>query len=50
MKEQVEGFIDGWIEGAVERLGEFSFGDYAFVAELRFQDEEVELGWAYKGR
>ncbi len=50
LKEQVEGFIDGWIEGAVERLGEFTFGDYAFIAELRFQDEEeTELGWAYKG-
>jgi hypothetical protein len=48
LKEQVEGFVDAWIEGAVERFGEFEFGDYAFVAEMKL-DGETEIGWAYQG-
>ena len=48
LQEQVDGFVDGWIEGAVERFGEFEFGDYAFVAEMHL-DGDVEIGWAYQG-
>ena len=39
--------VEHWIDGAAERFGEFELGDYAFVAELRL-DDEVELGWAYQ--
>ena len=48
LKEHVDGFVEHWIDGAVERFGEFEFGDYAFVAEMRL-DGETEIGWAYQG-
>ena len=40
--------VENWIDGAVERFGEFELGDHAFVAELRLGDD-VEIGWAYHG-
>ncbi len=49
LKRYVEGFVEGWIDGAVESCGPFEFGDFAFVAEMRFADEDLELGWAYSG-
>jgi hypothetical protein len=50
LREEVESFVGGWIEGAAERFGDFALGDYAFIAELRFPDEdEAEIGWAYQG-
>jgi hypothetical protein len=50
LKERVEGFVEGWIEGAVEECGPFALGEFAFVAEMRFpDDDEPELGWAYVG-
>jgi hypothetical protein len=48
LKDQVDGFVERWIDGAVERFGEFDFGDYAFVAEMKL-DGETEIGWAYQG-
>jgi len=50
LKARVAGFVDGWIEDAVENCGPFELGDFAFVAEMRFpDDEELELGFAYDG-
>jgi hypothetical protein len=48
LKEQVDGFVERWIDGAVDRFGAFELGDYAFVAELRL-DGDTEIGWAYQG-
>jgi hypothetical protein len=48
LKEHVEGFVEHWIDGAVERFGAFEFGDYAFLAEMQL-DGETEIGWAYSG-
>jgi hypothetical protein len=50
LKERVGGFIERWIDGAVEACGPFELGDFAFVAEMRFpNDVAPELGWAYDG-
>lgn len=50
LKEEVEEFVAGWIDGAVAALGSFSLGDFAFVAEMQFPgDETPELGWAFRG-
>ncbi len=49
LKRHVEGFVEEWIDGAVESCGPFALGDFAFVAEMRFADEDPELGWAYSG-
>jgi hypothetical protein len=50
LKERVAGFVERWIEGAVEACGEFELGEFAFVAEMRFPDDPApELGWAYDG-
>jgi hypothetical protein len=49
LKRCVQGFVEGWIDGAVESCGPFELGDFAFVAEMRFADEDPELGWAYSG-
>jgi hypothetical protein len=50
LKQRVEGFLESWIDGALEECGEFELGDFGFVAEMRFEaDEESEIGWAYSG-
>jgi len=49
LTEQVDALVHGWIEGGVERFGAFELGDFAFVAELRFEGEEPSIGWAYGG-
>jgi len=50
LKERVAGFLERWIEGAVEECGPFELGEFAFVAEMQFPDDaEPELGWAYDG-
>jgi hypothetical protein len=50
LKQRVEGFLESWIDGALEECGEFDLGDFGFVAEMRFEpDEEPEIGWAYSG-
>ncbi len=47
--EQVDALVHGWIEAGVERFGAFELGDFAFVAELRFEGEEPSIGWAFGG-
>jgi hypothetical protein len=50
LKDEVEEFVAGWIDGAVEACGPFSLGDFAFVAEMQFPgDDAPELGWALRG-
>jgi hypothetical protein len=51
LKEHVDGFVEHWIDDAVERFGAFELGDYAFIAEMRLDpgDAEPEIGWAYQG-
>ena len=50
LKDEVEAFVAGWIDGAVEALGPFQLGDFAFVAEMEFDGVDVpELGWAFRG-
>jgi hypothetical protein len=50
LKDEVEAFVAGWIDGAVEALGPFTLGDFAFVAEMEFDgDDTPEFGWAFRG-
>lgn len=55
LKEEVEGFVESWLEGAVDNHGEtFDLGDFAFIAELRFRDsvangDDAGIGWAFRG-
>jgi hypothetical protein len=51
LKEHVEGFVEHWIDDAVDRFGAFELGDYAFVAEMRLDPggDATEIGWAYQG-
>jgi hypothetical protein len=51
LKEHIDGFVEHWIDDAVERFGAFELGDYAFVAEMRLDpgDDQTEIGWAYQG-
>lgn len=47
--DQIDSLVHGWVEGGVERFGAFELGDFAFIAELRFEGEEPSIGWAYGG-
>jgi hypothetical protein len=50
LKERVLGFVEGWIDGAVELGRPFELGDLAFVAEMQFSDDDAPvIGWAYDG-
>jgi hypothetical protein len=50
LKDEVEEFVAGWIDGAVEALGPFTLGDFAFVAEMEFPGVDApEVGWAFRG-
>jgi hypothetical protein len=49
LKRRVEGFLESWIDGALEECGDFDLGDFGFVAEMRFEPDETEIGWAYSG-
>jgi hypothetical protein len=55
LKEEAEGFVESWLEGAVDNHGEtFDLGDFAFIAELRFRESvadsaDVGIGWAFRG-
>jgi hypothetical protein len=41
--------VESWVEGALEECGDFDLGDFGFVAEMRFEPDETEIGWAYSG-
>ena len=49
LTDQVDSLVHGWIEGGVERFGPFELGDFAFLAEVRFEGEEPSIGWAFGG-
>jgi hypothetical protein len=49
-KERILAFISNWVDNAVEHGGGFELGDFAFVAEMRYDAEDpMALGWAYAG-
>jgi hypothetical protein len=49
-KDRILTFIANWVDNAVEHGGGFELGDFAFVAEMRYDDTEpMQIGWAYAG-
>jgi hypothetical protein len=49
-KDRILTFIANWVDNAVEHGGAFELGDFAFVAEMRYDDgDPLQLGWAYAG-